>query len=122
MYSYYFSPNDPFKVFETQILLLEEGLSEAVGWTIIGGDFNSKSPELGETRLDRKGILVDEMVARNDLIFSSQGKELPFSRGAGGSKLTSRLPRHALKIGGWSVLEQTTLSDQRCIEFNPGKT
>ena len=45
VYSCYFSPNDPFEVFETQILLLEKSLSEAVGRSLIGGDFNSKSPE-----------------------------------------------------------------------------
>ena len=61
VYSCYFSPGDPFEVFETQILLLEESLREAVGRPLIGGDFNSKSPEWGEARLDRRGILVGEM-------------------------------------------------------------
>ena len=57
VYSCYFSPGDLFEVFETQVLLLEESLSEAVGRSLIG-------------------------------------------------------------IGDWSVLEETTLSDHRCIEFN----
>ena len=56
VYSCYFSPNDPFEIFETQILLLEESLKEANGWSLIAGDFNSKSPEWGEARLDRRGI------------------------------------------------------------------
>ena len=81
VYSCYFSPGDPFEVFETQILLLEESLSEAVGRSLIRGDFNSKSPECGEARLDRRGILVGEMVARNDLIVLNQGKEFTFRRG-----------------------------------------
>ena len=68
VYSCYFSPNDPFEIFETQILLLEERLSEATGGSLMGGKLNSKSPEWGEAHLDRRGILVDEMVARNDLI------------------------------------------------------
>ena len=51
VYSCYFSPNDPVEVFETQILLLEKSLREAVGRCLIGGDFNSKSPEWGETHL-----------------------------------------------------------------------
>ena len=68
VYSCYFSPNDPFEVFETQILLLEEILSEAVGRCLIGGDFNSKSPEWGEARLNKRGFLVGKMDARNDLI------------------------------------------------------
>ena len=45
VYSCYFSPNDPFQVFETQILPLEESLSDAVGRSLTRGDFNSKSPE-----------------------------------------------------------------------------
>ena len=65
MYSCYFSPNDPFELFKTQILLLEESLSKARGRTLIVVDFNSKSPEWGEARLDRRGILIGEMVARN---------------------------------------------------------
>ena len=48
VYSCYFSPNDPFEVFEIQILLLEESFSKAVGRTLIEGVFNSKSPECGE--------------------------------------------------------------------------
>ena len=58
VYSCYFSLNDPFEIFETQILLLEESLKEASGRSLIAGDFNSKSPEWGEARLDRWGILV----------------------------------------------------------------
>ena len=54
MYRCYSSPNDPFEVFETQILLL----SEAFGCSLIGGDFNIKSPEWGESSLDRRGILA----------------------------------------------------------------
>ena len=32
--------------------------------------------------------------------------------------MTSQLPRLASRIGGCSVLEETTLSDHQCIEFN----
>ena len=44
----------------------------------------SNHPEWGEARLDRRGILVGEMVARNDLIVLNQGKEFTFRRGARG--------------------------------------
>ena len=68
VYSCYFSPNDPIRIIETQILLLEENLREASGRSLIASDINSKLPEWGEARLDRREILVGEMVARNDLI------------------------------------------------------
>ena len=45
VYTCYSSPNDPFEIFETQILLLEESIREASGCFLIAGDFNSKSPE-----------------------------------------------------------------------------
>ena len=48
VYSCYFSPSDPFEIFETQILLLEESLREAV-WT--EGESWSARWSLGMTRL-----------------------------------------------------------------------
>ena len=80
----YLTPYDPFEVFETQILLLGKSLSEAVCRSLIGGDFNSKSTEWGEARLDRREILGGEMVARNNLIDLNQGGEFTFRRGSGG--------------------------------------
>ena len=85
VYSCYFSPGDPFDVFETQILLLEKSLREAIGRCLIGGDFNSESPEWGKARTDRRETLVGETVARNDLIVLNQGGEVTYRRGAGAS-------------------------------------
>ena len=78
MCSCYFSPNDPFEIFETQILHLEESLREASGQSLIAGDFNSKSSKWGEARLDRRGILVGEVVARNDPIVLNRGRDFTF--------------------------------------------
>ena len=58
VYSCYFSPNDPFDIFETQILLLEGSLKEASGRSLITGDFDSKSPDCGEARLDKRGMIL----------------------------------------------------------------
>ena len=119
VYSCYFSSNGPFEIFETQILLLEESLKEYSGRSLIAGDFNSKSPEWKEARLDRSGILISEMVARNDLIVLNRGSDFTFRRGAGGSiiDLTIATPRLASRTGDWCVLEVITLSDHQCIEF-----
>ena len=75
VYSCYFSPNDPFEIFETQILLLEESLREASGRSLNAGDFNSKPTKWGKVRLERRGILVGKTVARNDLILLNRGRE-----------------------------------------------
>ena len=69
MYSCYFS-NDRFEVFETQILLLEDSLSQAVGRSLIGGDSNSKSTEWVEARLDWRGILVGDLYVLETIILS----------------------------------------------------
>ena len=100
VYSCYFFSNDPFEIFETQILLLEESIKEASGQSLVAGDFNGKSPEWGKARLDRRGILVGEMVARNDLIVLNRGRDFAFRREAGGSRLsTSRSLRPVLPQG-----------------------
>ena len=62
VYSCYFCPNDPFEIFETQILLLDESLREASGRSLIACDFNSKSSVWGKVLLDRRGIMVGEKV------------------------------------------------------------
>ena len=112
VYSWYISPNDLFEIFETQILLLKESLVEASGWSLIVGVFIIRSPEWGEARLNRRGILVGEMVARNDLIVLNRGRDFTFRRGAGGSiiDLTIAVLRLASRIGDWCVLDVITLS------------
>ena len=120
VYSCYFSPNNPSEIFDTEILLLEESLKEASGRSLIADDFNSKSPEWEEARLDRRGIVVGEMVARNDLSVLNRGRDFTFRRGAGGSiiDLTIAAPCLASRIGDWCVLKVITLSDHQCIEFS----
>ena len=81
-----------------KILFLEESLREAGGRSHIAGDFNSKSLEWGEARLDKRGILVGEMASRNDLIVLNQGMDFTFRRGAGWGSiidLTFAAPRLA---------------------------
>ena len=112
---------DPFEIFETQILLLEESLKEANGRSLIAGDFDSKSPEWGEVCLDRRGILVGEMVARNNLIVLNRSRDFTFRRGAGGGSiidLSIAAPRLASRIGDYCVFEVITLNDQQSIEFS----
>ena len=69
-----------YEIFETQILLLDESLRKVSGQSLIAGDFNSKSPEWGEARLDRRGNLVGEIVTRNDLIVLNRGRDFTFLR------------------------------------------
>ncbi|XP_051159331.1 uncharacterized protein LOC127280415 [Leptopilina boulardi] len=119
IYSCYFSPNDPFKKFVAEVQALEESVRAFGGDVLIAGDFNSKSPEWGESRLDRRGTLVANMVAANDLVVMNRGRKFTFRRGVAGSiiDLTIASPRVARRIREWSVLDETTMSDHQYIEF-----
>ncbi|XP_043470225.1 uncharacterized protein LOC122503663 [Leptopilina heterotoma] len=119
IYSCYFSPNDPLAKFDTEILSLEESLKTCVGDVLIAGDFNSKSPEWGETRLDRRGTLVTDMISANGLVVLNRGKEFTFRRGVSGFilDLTIASPRLARRTSEWRVLDEETMSDHQYIEF-----
>ncbi|XP_051170483.1 uncharacterized protein LOC127287535 [Leptopilina boulardi] len=119
IYSCYFSPNDPFKKFDAEVQALEESIRAFGGDVLIAGDFNSKSLEWGESRLDRRGTLVANMVAANDLVVMNRGQQFTFSRGVSESiiDLTIASPRVARRIREWSVLDETTMSDHQYIEF-----
>ena len=67
--------------------------------------------------MDRRGILVGKMVARNDLIVLNRGRNFTFRRGAMGGGVIN-LTISASRIGDWCVLKVITLSDHRCIEFS----
>ena len=97
--SSYFSPNDPFEISKTQILLLEESVREVSGRSLIVGDFNSMSPEWVEARLYKRGILVSEMIARNNLIVSNRAGILPSDEERGGRISTLRFLRPVLPQG-----------------------
>ncbi|XP_043479937.1 uncharacterized protein LOC122509761 [Leptopilina heterotoma] len=100
IYSCYFSPNDPFGKFDAEIRSLEESLRTFGGDVLIAGDFNSKSAEWGETRRDRRGILVSDMVSAGQLAVLNRGNKFTFRRGISGSilDLTIASPRLARRV------------------------
>ena len=120
MYSCYYSPNDTIQKFQEELETLERSIQSAKGPVLITGDFNGKSPEWGETRLDKRGNAICEFVARNDLTVMNNGQEHTFRRGDTGSiiDLTIASENLASKIENWRVLEEITLSDHQYITFD----
>lgn len=57
--SCYYSPNDSKEKFESEL----EAISQFRLKVLISGDFNAKSPVWEETRLDKMGQLVTELLA-----------------------------------------------------------
>lgn len=118
-YSCYFSPNDPIEKFTRELDLLETSFRNSSKNFVIAGDFNAKSPDWQETRLDKRGQLVSEMIARNDLVIVNQGSANTFSRGDACSIIDLTIASTGIvgNIEGWRVLDEETLSDHKYIEF-----
>lgn len=71
---------DNVGTFETELGNLEESIEAAKENVLVTGDFNAKSPQRGETRLDRRGLLVAETIARKDLVIINKGGKPTFER------------------------------------------
>lgn len=119
-YSCYFSPNVDYEVFVHMINILESSIRSAKGRVVIGGDFNSKSPEWGSGQLDPRGVVVGELISSLGLITYNEGNSLTFRRGGGGSVIDITFGSADLynTAMNWRVLEDLTLSDHQYISFN----
>ena len=124
IYSCYFSPNDHLNKLEAEIQDLEDSVRSTRKDVFMTGDFNSKSPQWGETRLDKRGTIVEEMVARSDLTVVNAGQVFTFTRGDSGSIIDLKIATAgvARRISDWNVLDKETLSDHRYIEFSIDRT
>ena len=120
VYSCYFSPNDKLERFAAELDALEESLASASAMdVIITGDFNAKSPDWGEARLDRRGTMVSELIARRDLAVLNTGNGQTFRRGSASSIIDLTLCSQTLarKVVNWRILEEESLSDHLYIYF-----
>ena len=119
IYSCYFSPNDSIEKFKKELNELEISLKTTRKELLIAGDFNGKSPEWGEHRADKRGDIVCEFVARNNLVILNIGSENTFRRGDAASiiDLTIGSTNIVRNIEDWKVLGEETLSDHQYIGF-----
>lgn len=83
IYSCYFPPSLNLEQFIELIRKLESSIRTARCKVIIGGDFNSKSPECSSKTLDKRGECVSEMIASLGLVTFNMGSNPTFigSRG-----------------------------------------
>lgn len=107
IYSCYFSPNDSLTQFEQDLDELERSLETARGEILISGDFNSKSPEWGDHRLDTRGKLTSQLLARWQFTIANSGSAPTFIRGEASSVIDLTFTTDGLaqrtEIGGCSV-------------------
>ncbi|KAI8125012.1 Retrovirus-related Pol polyprotein from type-1 retrotransposable element R1 [Lucilia cuprina] len=93
IYSCYIPPSLDFPTFVTTIQNLENSIRDTKHDVVIGGDFNSKSPEWNSSSLDNRGTTVCEFIA------------------------SPRANRTYNEHMNWKVLEDITLSDHQYITF-----
>ena len=121
MYSCYFSPTDPFGIFEIQIFPLKKASEKLVGGPLSRATLIVSRPSMEKPVCKRRGILVGEIVARNYVIVLNRGRYFMFRREVvGGSiiELTIAAPLLDSRIGDWCIFDVITLSDHQCIEFS----
>ena len=76
--------NGTIQKFQEELEASESSISRANGMVQVTADVNGKSPEWGETRLDKRGNAISEMIARN-VVAMNNGQEYIFRRGDAGS-------------------------------------
>ncbi|CAI6356785.1 unnamed protein product [Macrosiphum euphorbiae] len=124
LYSCYISPNVTFLEFEAFLVGLEASVRTATGPVVVSGDFNSRSPEWGSPREDRRGRALADLIAALGLAVRNEGGQPTFVRGASESHLDLTLATQAAigNITDWAVMEEETLSLHRYIWFNIATT
>lgn len=117
--SVYLSPNVGIGDFIELLRDLGDFLRTVTGEIIISGDFNAKSTTWGCTSTDRRGVLLTEWAAEQDLRLHNIGNTPTCNRPQGTSVVDLTWSRlHASSgINGWVVEDTETMSDHAYISF-----
>lgn len=120
--SCYFSPNSTTRDFEEALEKLADFRRTSLKGMIIAGDFNAKAVEWGSPITDRRGQLVADWAAANELVVINQGNRPTFARGSSKSiiDLTFMTENMARFANSWRVRDEETLSDHKYISFELG--
>ena len=118
--SCYCSPNCPITDYETYLDNIRKVVRKTTHPKIIAGDFNAKSHLWEETRTDRRGELLANMIGSLDLAIINQGNAPTCQRHNGCSivDVTFATSGIAAKVTKWKVDEEReSLSDHNYIFF-----
>jgi exonuclease III len=116
----YISPNDKIDRFKEFVQDIEELLeNNGKKKCIVAGDFNSKSKNWGSPRTDKRGEIVEEMIAAKQMVIANVGEEPTFVRGSQVSHLDITLHSEELagKLKDWKVMDKETMSDHKYIIY-----
>lgn len=86
---------------------------------IVVGDFNAKSPQWGLQATDRRGQVITEWIAENDLVVINKGNKPTFQRREYSSVLDLTLATADVmnRVTNWEVSDLESLSDHNYIIF-----
>ncbi|XP_077299467.1 uncharacterized protein LOC143920451 [Arctopsyche grandis] len=118
-YSCYFSPSATIEEFKRDLVCLEDDMRTSTLPVVVAGDFNSKAPEWGSQKTDRRGILLSEMASHLHLHAANVGSAYTFVRGSTGSVIDVTFAGETIigRIRKWQVLDSYSHSDHRYIGF-----
>lgn len=120
LYVCYFSPNVSISQFEKLVQQLRDSVSSQSKQVIVVGDFNAKGTLWGSGFYDKRGEIVMEWLASDQLVMINDGAHPTFVRGNYGSHLDLTIAKQniAAKIKNWQVLvDLESLSDHLYITF-----
>ncbi len=120
-FSCYHTPNISAEEHQTLLDELEDAIAQAEGELLVGGDFNAKSEEWGDSEPDVRGRRLTDLIARQNLAILNSGTTTTFRRtGCRHTIIDVSLSseNHAANIKDWTVLEEENGSDHQYIRFD----
>lgn len=122
IYSCYLSPNCALEDVNAFLDDLSASIREAStpNNVVVAGDFNAASEVWGASKTDKRGYLLLDWIAVNNLVVLNEGDQPTFHRAGQESHvdLTLCSEQTADTISSWSVLShEENLSDHYCLEF-----
>lgn len=113
----YCSPNVPIEDLGLLLDRIEDEMQRRPEGKIILGDLNSKSTIWGERTTDKRGEVLVDWIAKNDLVVLNHESFPTFQRGARTSYIdvTLATARVAAQVTNRAVREKESLSDHRHI-------
>lgn len=124
IYSLYTSGNDDIEDLERTLLHIGNRINANRESAIIAGDYNAKSPQWGMPVADRRGEVVTEWMATNNLILLNQGEKPTFERRGYASILDLTISTENIepRISKWEVSDMESMSDHKFIVFEISST
>ena len=103
IYGCYISPNIPLEDFATYLASLKNSISLQRKKVILVGDFNAKSRLWGSHAEDRRGDMLIDWMASDQLLVINDGVHPTFVRGTSKSFIDLTITSPGVKVSDWKV-------------------